>query len=288
MKASDFDEISKEILITACSVYRCLITTQAPFPDSVAAETKLAKEAWHEACQLKGVDVKLTPSAVNMLLKRASHVRGELKTKMRPLTASFHGFRSSNSMEVIRSNRDLAERLKIGSIFVFKDPSSKAGIYKTKLLQQGINSMWFLNRSDEGVIYHKYFDPIPIKTIALVLTAIECCVDEWSQGIKEDIKFTSAGYGTVYNHHFSSLQRFDEHTAPYKLLSKIRINLHDTARFHAGVASLIPLSATSQAHIDDAAFEDAIQEYQREGKDAAVEDEVEEYEYPSSEGGDDE
>ncbi|KAG1801495.1 uncharacterized protein HD556DRAFT_1438520 [Suillus plorans] len=285
---NDFDEISKEILITACSVYRCLIVTQAPFPDSIAAETKLAKEVWHEACQLKGVDVKLTPSAVNMLLKRASHVQGELKMKMRPLTASFHGFRSSNSMEVIRSNRDLAERLKIGSIFVFKDLSSKSGIYKTELLQQGINGMWFLNRSDEGVIYHKYFDPIPIKTIALVLTAIECCVDEWSQGIKEDIKFTSASYGAVYNHHFSSLQHFDERTAPYKLLSKIRINLHDTAHFHAGVASLIPLSATSQAHIDDTAFEDTIREYQCEGKDAAVEDEVEEYEYPSSEGGDDE
>jgi len=67
VKASDFDEISKEILITACSVYRCLIVTQAPFPDSVAAETKLAKEAWCEACQLKGVDIKLTPSAVNMV-----------------------------------------------------------------------------------------------------------------------------------------------------------------------------------------------------------------------------
>jgi hypothetical protein len=67
VKASDFDEISKEILITACSIYRCLIVTQAPFPDSVAAETKLAKEAWREACQLKGVDVKLTPSVVNMV-----------------------------------------------------------------------------------------------------------------------------------------------------------------------------------------------------------------------------
>jgi hypothetical protein len=54
--------------------------------------------------------------------------------------------------------------------------------------------------------------------------------------------------------------------------------------FHAGVASLIPLSATSQAHIDDVAFEDAIREYQHEGKDVANENEVEEYEYPSSEG----
>jgi hypothetical protein len=58
--------------------------------------------------------------------------------------------------------------------------------------------------------------------------------------------------------------------------------------FHAGVTSLIPLLATSQAHIDNTAFEDTIREYQHEGKDVAVEDEVEEYEYPSSEGGDDE
>jgi hypothetical protein len=36
--------------------------------------------------------------------------------------------------------------------------------------------------------------------------------------------------------------------------------------------------------VDDVAFEDAIREYQHEGKDAAVEHEVKEYEYPSSEG----
>lgn len=49
--------------------------------------------------------------------------------------------------------------------------------------------------------------------------------------------------------------------------------------FHAGVAPLVPLMATSQAHIDDTAFEDAIREYQREGEDA-VEDE-----YSGSENG---
>ncbi|KAG2339210.1 hypothetical protein BDR05DRAFT_892162, partial [Suillus weaverae] len=114
----------------------------------------------------------LPPNAPKLLLKRASHVRGELKMKMHSLTGSFYGFRASNSMEVIRTNRDLAESLKSGSVFVFKDPSSKSGIYKTELLQEGINLMWFANRGDEGVIYHKYFDPIPIKTIALVLTAV--------------------------------------------------------------------------------------------------------------------
>ncbi|KAG1868597.1 hypothetical protein F4604DRAFT_1584606, partial [Suillus subluteus] len=104
------------------------------------------------------------------------------------------------------------------------------GIYKTELLQEGINIMWFTNRSDEGVIYHKYFNPIPVRAIVLVLTAIECCIDEWMQGLKEDIKFTSATYGVVYNTHLGSLQCFDERTAAYKLVDKMCTNLHNTAR----------------------------------------------------------
>jgi hypothetical protein len=67
MKASNFDDISKEILVMATSIFRCLIATQAPFPDNVAVETKLAKTAWHEACQIKGINVKLTPSGVKMV-----------------------------------------------------------------------------------------------------------------------------------------------------------------------------------------------------------------------------
>jgi len=67
IKASDFDDITKEILVTAGSIFRCLIVTQAPFPDTLIIETKLAKEAWHESCQIKGVNVKLTPSLVKIV-----------------------------------------------------------------------------------------------------------------------------------------------------------------------------------------------------------------------------
>ncbi|KAG1883341.1 hypothetical protein F4604DRAFT_1677680 [Suillus subluteus] len=238
MKASDFDDVSKEILVMVTSIFRCLIVTQVPFPDNIAVETKLAKAAWHEACQIKGINVKLTPSGVKMLLTRTSQVHGELKMKMYSLTASFFGFWMKNSNGVIRQNRDLAESLKDGSVFVFKDWESKKGIYKTELLQL---------------------------VIALVLTTIECCINKWLQGLKEDVKFTLATYGTVYHGHFSSLQHFDEHTAPYKLLERICTNLHDTARFHAGVDSLAISSSASQ--ISDMAFEDAIQEYRLEEQD---------------------
>jgi hypothetical protein len=58
------------------------------------------------------------------ILKCTSHVRGELKTKMRSLTRSYFGFRSSDSKEVIRHDRDQVESLKEGSSFVFKVRSS--------------------------------------------------------------------------------------------------------------------------------------------------------------------
>ncbi|KAG2048812.1 hypothetical protein BDR06DRAFT_894802, partial [Suillus hirtellus] len=83
--------------------------------------------------------------------------------------------------------------------------------------------------SDEGIVYNKFFNPMPIKVIALTLTAIECCIDEWMQGVKEDIKFTAIAYASVYNNHLNSLQRFDERTAPYKLFERICDNLHDVA-----------------------------------------------------------
>ncbi|KAG2339091.1 hypothetical protein BDR05DRAFT_892327, partial [Suillus weaverae] len=109
---------------------------------------------------------------IRKLLKCTSHVCGKLKMKMQSLTRSFFGFQSSESREVIRQNRDLAESLKEGLSFVFKDWTTKTGIYKTKLLQDGINVMWFANRSDKGIIYNKYFNLMPIKVIALVLTAV--------------------------------------------------------------------------------------------------------------------
>ncbi|KAG2351280.1 hypothetical protein BDR07DRAFT_1320495, partial [Suillus spraguei] len=106
-------------------------------------------------------------NVIMKILKRTSHVRGELKTKMQSLTRSYFGFCSSDSKEVIRHNRDQAESLKEGSSFVFKDWTLKTGIYKTKLLQEGINIMWFANQNDEGNIYHMLQSYVPLFIFSL-------------------------------------------------------------------------------------------------------------------------
>jgi hypothetical protein len=178
----------------------------------------------------------------------------------------------------------------------------KRGIYKTDLIQSAINHMWFANRSDEGIVYAKYFDPLPVQTMALVLTAvsvfsdsdvhaatdsvlqIECCIDEWMTGVKEDIKFSSVAYSLVYLLHLNSLQRFEERTAAYKLFGKIGVNLLNIAwyvsdylscssskltfikRMHAGVDPFMT-AVTINSFTDDV-FDDAIQEHKDEAREA--------------------
>ncbi|KAG1719440.1 uncharacterized protein EDB91DRAFT_1065646, partial [Suillus paluster] len=138
--------------------------------------------------------------------------------------------------------------------------------------------------SDEGIVYAKYFDPLPVQTIALILTAIECCIDEWMTGVKEDIKFSSVAYSPVYLIHLKSLRRFEERTAAYKLLGKIGVDLLDIARYvsdylchssskltfikrmHAGVDPLMA-AVTIDSFTDDV-FDDAIREYEDEAREA--------------------
>ncbi|KAG2144438.1 uncharacterized protein EDB93DRAFT_1087685 [Suillus bovinus] len=106
------------------------------------------------------------------MMRRTSRVCGELKTKMQALMTSFFGFRTSRSTVAIKQNCDLAESLKDGSCFVFKDWEMKCGIYKMELIQSAVNDMWFMNCSDEGFIYGKYFEPLPVEIIVLILTAV--------------------------------------------------------------------------------------------------------------------
>jgi hypothetical protein len=58
LKASDFDEVTKDLLAIAMSIYQCLIMTQEPFPVMLVVEMKLAREAWHETSNLAGLTVK--------------------------------------------------------------------------------------------------------------------------------------------------------------------------------------------------------------------------------------
>ncbi|KAF8954048.1 hypothetical protein BDZ97DRAFT_1766789 [Flammula alnicola] len=249
-KTADYDEITKECIIEAIREYRCLISTRFPFPDH-PDETRMACESWDAACKELEVDLMITSRITKVITNRGSHTRGELKTKARPIVETFYRFESGQNRKIIAKNRDLAEALK----------DQYGGLYKNPLIQKIINAMWFHNRQDEGVIFDGYFRPIRPETIALVLTVIDCCIDEWITGIRTDVAFTGAIYHDVFIEHLKCLKDFDDCAKAKKLdiLGNIQEKLYNRGRFHAGAQ---PISKVGVRALPTSAFDAAIKEYE--------------------------
>ncbi|KAJ7824478.1 hypothetical protein B0H13DRAFT_2375458 [Mycena leptocephala] len=197
-----------------------------------------------------------TPDIAKLIAHRGPQMRGELKTKVRALTELVFGFESGQNKRNVRKNRQLAEDLKEGMGYCYKespaDVEGRKGIYKAKIIQKAINQMWFNNRRDEGPIF-------PKPAFALVLSAIECSIDEWATGIKTDVPFTSADYRSVYQEHLKCLNEFEKHTAPRDILGNILTRVHNIGRFHSGAQPIAPVASTSA--LLKAALDAAIREY---------------------------
>ncbi|KAJ6625727.1 hypothetical protein B0H10DRAFT_1782301, partial [Mycena sp. CBHHK59/15] len=150
------------------------------------------------------------------ITNRGSHLRGELKTKMKELVDIIYGFKSGQNKKTITYNRQLAESLKENLTFTFKNPEARTGIYKTPLIQRAVNAMWFANRRDEGPSFPEFFNPITKPGVAIVLTVVCPCllssiarltflakaensIDERLTGIRTDIPFTTNDYRSVYD-----------------------------------------------------------------------------------------
>lgn len=66
-KAGDFDEIGKELVLSAANTYRALLASQGAFPNS-STELKLIKKAWKLVNTESGVaPLNLSPSIVTIV-----------------------------------------------------------------------------------------------------------------------------------------------------------------------------------------------------------------------------
>ncbi|KAJ7618851.1 hypothetical protein DFH06DRAFT_1342431 [Mycena polygramma] len=148
-RAKDLDDTMREYAVLAMDFFRCYLSTEQAFPDT-ATENEMVRRAWHEACAEMGEGATLTPPVAKLISSRGSQLRGELKTKIKPLVDVMYGFRSGQNKKTIAFNRKLAEDLKEKSRFAFKDVEMQTGLYKHPILQSTVNAMWFANRRDEG------------------------------------------------------------------------------------------------------------------------------------------
>ncbi|KAJ7040548.1 hypothetical protein C8F04DRAFT_1310968 [Mycena alexandri] len=263
-RAKDYDDITQELVSIANTWFRCLLATTDPFAEHLT-EQEILTLSWGKVCKELKVNMRMTPDIAKMILRRGSQMRGELKTKVRALVEIVFGFESGQNKKHVHKNRQIAEELKDGLGFCYNEnPTSVAerkGLYKAKIIQKSVNVMWFNNRRDEGTTHPEVFGPVfPKPAFALVLTAIECAIDEWATGIRTEVPFTAADYRSVYEEHLKCLNDFEKQTKDRSadIMGNILTRIHNIGRHHSGAQPIGPVvstSALSRAAIDAALLE---------------------------------
>ncbi|KAI9447463.1 hypothetical protein H4582DRAFT_1894038 [Lactarius indigo] len=161
----------------------------------------------------------------------------ELKPGFATLVEYLYDFKTSQAPASIAYNARRAQELLRGLNFIYTEPRTGRDPYhdpyRHPIIQRAIETTWFRNKDDVGVVNHEQFSPMPILVIAITLTVIECCIDEWSDGARRNCSWDDAKFQSVYDSHVSSLVDFQVHrpTSLYQL----QCDLLRNAREHAGV-----------------------------------------------------
>ncbi|KAI6095191.1 hypothetical protein F5141DRAFT_1068573 [Pisolithus sp. B1] len=170
-------ESSKEDILDAAVVkaQKVIEHDESPMPDH-AVENALLVASWAWVHKVTGVNLAQTPQLAKLVTSHGSQVHGQLKMKLCPLVEAMFSFYSSQSKSAIKKNQALAEGLKEGMNFAFKHMAAKEdmrrGFLKAPLIQKIVNTMWFVNKHDNGVMFHNHFKPFPYPALALVLMAV--------------------------------------------------------------------------------------------------------------------
>ncbi|KAJ7590640.1 hypothetical protein C8J56DRAFT_918628 [Mycena floridula] len=131
---------------------------------------------------------------------------------------------------------------------------------RSVLISQIINAVYFAKKADSEGLVPGFFanNEIPLRTIALIVTSIENCIDEWKLGENKEISFTRKEYNVKFEAHLLSLHNWE--TVSRKgsnSLQKYQRDLFACGRSFAGM-SRIPVtdsSLTTESSFSAADFE---------------------------------
>jgi hypothetical protein len=172
-KASDYADDVQDVLDSAITHYKVDLLRFDPYPDRTH-ELAWAKASWGSAnsvCDLKiahnGELVKMASSLTTwfrlcsystQITCRGSHLRGEIKTKVKPLVASMYGFEVPTNETIRARNRKLVEELKEEYTFLYKVRHAmlcllftvlNTDVYRPVLLATSLSQVFMNTRSSK-------------------------------------------------------------------------------------------------------------------------------------------
>ncbi|KAJ7572110.1 hypothetical protein C8J56DRAFT_72449 [Mycena floridula] len=128
------------------------------------------------------VCIELDDRARKMITNGACHIRGIIKDRLHPIIAPHFGFHSRDKPSIESKNKEIYENLMYQNGFLYKDTKARTGYMRNAIIKDGLQEVFFKTTERQGVRYESYFSPISSATVAIILTTIDFCLEEWSTG----------------------------------------------------------------------------------------------------------
>jgi hypothetical protein len=183
----------------------------------------------------------------------------DLKMKIKSVVQSSYDFNPSMAPDSISGNVTRAQKLLTNMAFIYRELNvggSPQHPYRHSSIQTAINAIWFKDKDDDGITFYEHFSPIPIPALALILTVIECCINEWTSGTRKESLWDEERFKTVYRIHRKSLTEPSEMPLVGDKLEEIRRGLWENAFRQTGapttasmrIGEVFPLGVPGAAH----------------------------------------
>ncbi|KAF7349826.1 hypothetical protein MVEN_01283100 [Mycena venus] len=183
-KASDYAPIPHALILRACADYAARIVAIYAFPE-VKIQLQWAKESFRLSGRVSGERYIYTDRIGKIIRARGSQIRGKIIEAYRALFATQYGFERSTSKKIISANEAKATRLLKKAGFHYRDPAA---------------------RKDYGE--HKIIAAALFPHVALDISALEFCVNEWATGSFIQSKFLEKDVGKRYCVHLVDTEKW--------------------------------------------------------------------------------
>ncbi|THG92880.1 hypothetical protein EW026_g8183 [Hermanssonia centrifuga] len=218
-QASDYDQTIETLINLAVRRFFVKIYKIYGFPDTATA-TSWAQQAWTSTCKTANKRFSEVDSEriVRAIVTRASSARTHLRDKIRKMVCDIYRFNMDASKKSTKdTNIKLYNYLREGKPmrFCYKnwdDGGSAAlptGLNEPAIIFRGLQAELFKNHADIGIEFHAEFNPLPLPTIALMLTILEYGIESWRDGVyNADHAFTEKLYHSRYTEHLKQVNEW--------------------------------------------------------------------------------
>ncbi|CDO75467.1 hypothetical protein BN946_scf184935.g3 [Trametes cinnabarina] len=268
-RKGDYEPEAQEILCNAIVLFKSYVCSQDAYPDKLTEKT-WAVEAWQSAAAKLQIDMAPDNEILTVIAQYSWNLRGEVKTTARALVQGAFGFKTGLTPVSRVYNQEHAAAMKRGRAFVYESIGETVddhlGLYEAEIIQDVINRVFYKSPSDDGIQLADAYDPFPFVGLALILTAIECCIDEWESGTFSKVTFSEENYGAVYQRHLQELRAFEAESGADRILTDICKQISARGR---ACAKAPAMSRAGTSVLSRAAMSDAVTAYKRR-KEAAL------------------